>query len=154
MKKAVKISMIVAGCLMGVGLISGLIGMTLIGFDFGNIDDPKFQKVTKVIDKNENVDKLDRVMIYTINDDIEYKVSEDETLKIEYYASDKIVYDIDIFDDSIFAKNWENNAGNEYSESTATNRRNNAKDDKEETPSGTSYGVWIRQDDERKWYEK
>ncbi|MBQ8133154.1 MAG: DUF4097 family beta strand repeat protein, partial [Clostridia bacterium] len=74
--------------------------------------------------------------------------------QIEYYASDKIVYDIDIFDDSNFAKNWENNAGDEYSESTAANRSDHAKDDEEKTPSGDSYGIWIRQDDERKWYEK
>ena len=99
MKKSVKISMIVAGCLMGVGLISGLIGMTLIGFDFGNIDDQKFEKRAMVIGKNENINEIDCIMINTINDDIEYKVSEDETLRIEYYASNNITYDIDVLDD-------------------------------------------------------
>lgn len=152
MKKAVKISMIVAGCLMGTGLIFGLIGMTLIGFDFGNIDDPKFQKVTKIIDKNENVDKLDRIMIYTISDDIEYKVSEDETLKIDYYASDKIVYDIDIFDDSNWHSHEYEEEENEDETSEVSDNIKNNEDD--ESPTGISYGIWIRQDDERKWYEK
>ncbi len=152
MKKSVKISMIVAGCLMGVGLISGLIGMTLIGFDFGNIDDQKFEKRAMVIGKNENINEIDCIMINTINDDIEYKVSEDETLRIEYYASNNITYDIDVLDD--LSMNSYEDEEEENEDKTLRWFDNMKSNDEDKTPTGSSYLIWIRQNDERKWYEK
>ncbi len=93
MKKIMKITLITAGILTGLGLICFLIGAAGVGFDY-----TKFGKSTEYEMKTFEYDgNVNSVNLSTWTDDIKFEKSKDSKTRVVYYNSkdEKITYRIE-----------------------------------------------------------
>lgn len=96
MKKAKKISLIVAGALIGSGFIFVLIASIMIGFDFSRLDNTSYTERTFVLDK-----EFDNIYINSISDDIVFKRTNDKSGKVVVFESDDKTYTTKVENDTL-----------------------------------------------------
>ena len=111
MKKAIVISLIVAGALVlvGAGLFAG--AMSAAEWDFGALQTTKYESVT-----HEVKEDFSDISIQTIDSSIEFKPSADGTCKVECMESEYVTYSVSVQDGTLKittgdTRQWYHNIG-------------------------------------------
>lgn len=97
MSKAVKISLITAGCLITIGLLTAIVGVALICSGIGN-----FHSATDAAYKSYNItEKFESISVNCVESDIKIVLIESGNCKVECTDQDKITHRVEVGDNSL-----------------------------------------------------
>ncbi len=96
MKKAVKISLIVAGAFILIGGAVFAVGMTMLHWDFSKLSNAKYE--TNSFSVTEGFEDLS---IKAKNDDVVFKLSDDNICKVVCYEQEKLRHSVGVSNNSL-----------------------------------------------------
>ena len=99
MKTSSKIALIISGILFIGGCTAAAVGAAMVNFNFSNFKNHEYTQHTMGV--TQSFEKLD---VYTVDDDVIFLKSDDNTCIINYYDSDKTKYNIDCSDNTLSIK--------------------------------------------------
>lgn len=97
MSKAVKISLIVAGCLITIGLLTAIAGAVLIASGIGD-----FNLMTEAAYKSYDItEKFDSISVNCVESDIKIVLIESGNCRVECTDKDKVTHRVEVRDNSL-----------------------------------------------------
>ncbi len=96
MKKAVKISLIVAGAFILIGGALFAAGMTMLNWDFSKLSNVKYE--TNSFGVTESFNNLS---VKAVNDDVVFKLSDDNSCKVVCYEQEKLRHSVGVTNNTL-----------------------------------------------------